>query len=68
MLLLKPFITFVKPGGLIVFMDNNYVEDSNRPIVNIDEYGNSYQERELENGKKYSIVKNFPTEDTFRRY
>lgn len=54
--------SFVKPGGIVVFMDNNYVEDSNRPIINTDEQGNTYQERQLENGNKYSIVKNFPTE------
>jgi SAM-dependent methyltransferase len=56
---------FVKPGGLVVFIDNNFVTESNRPIINTDEFGNTYQHRELENGKKYSIVKNFPTDDQF---
>jgi SAM-dependent methyltransferase len=59
--------SFVKPGGLVVFIDNNYVEDSSRPIINTDEQGNTYQERELENGKKYSIIKNFPSDDLFFR-
>jgi SAM-dependent methyltransferase len=58
---------FVKPGGLVVFIDNNYIKDSSRPIVNTDEHGNTYQERELESGKKYSIIKNFPTDDMFFR-
>jgi SAM-dependent methyltransferase len=56
---------FVKPGGVIIFTDNNYVVDSNRPITHTDEHGNTYQERILENGKKYSILKNFPTEELF---
>ncbi|HTA82951.1 MAG TPA: class I SAM-dependent methyltransferase [Bacteroidia bacterium] len=56
---------FVKPGGLVVFADNNYVEDSSRPISYTDEYGNAYQERELENGNKYSVIKNFPSESLF---
>ena len=59
--------SFVKPGGLVVFIDNNYVEDSSRPIINTDEQGNTYQERELENGKKYSIIKNFPSDELFFR-
>lgn len=56
---------FVKPGGLIVFVDNNYVEGSSLPITSKDEFGNTYQERILENGNKYSVVKNFPDEKGF---
>ncbi|MGP8215301.1 MAG: class I SAM-dependent methyltransferase [Bacteroidia bacterium] len=58
---------FVKPGGLVAFIDNNYVEGSSLPVVCTDEHGNKYQERELENGKKYSIVKNFPSNALFKQ-
>lgn len=54
---------FVLPGGIIVFMDNNYVENSSLPLSHTDEFGNTYQTRHLENGSDYLIVKNFPTED-----
>jgi 2-polyprenyl-3-methyl-5-hydroxy-6-metoxy-1,4-benzoquinol methylase len=56
---------FVNPGGLVVFMDNNFVSSSSIPVIHTDEQGNTYQERVLENGKKYSIIKNFPKENTF---
>lgn len=52
--------TFVKPGGLVVFIDNNYVADSSRPVIRTDEQGNTYQRRILENGSTYSVIKNFP--------
>lgn len=51
----------VVPGGRIVFMDNNYVEGSNLAITQTDEYGNTYQIRELENGTSHLVLKNFPT-------
>ena len=57
---------FVKPGGIVVFADNNYTEGSSTPISSTDEHGNTYQTRVLENGDTYSVVKNFPTEDTFK--
>ena len=57
--------SFVKPGGMVVFIGNNFVEGSNRPVVKVDEYGNTYQDRILENGSKYSIIKNFPTDQLF---
>ncbi len=53
--------TLVKPGGTIVFMDNCFVEGSNTPISEQDEQGNTYQQRSLENGAQYLVLKNFPT-------
>jgi len=50
-------------NGLIVFMDNKFVEGSNTPIINTDQSGNTYQLRKLENGTTYSVLKNFPTQD-----
>ncbi len=51
----------VEKGGTIVFVDNRYVEGSSLPISGIDEEGNSYQLRELEDGTIHKIVKNFPS-------
>jgi 2-polyprenyl-3-methyl-5-hydroxy-6-metoxy-1,4-benzoquinol methylase len=52
----------VVPGGLIVLMDNNYVEGSSLPVTETDEAGNTYQARMLENGTSYKVLKNFPSE------
>ena len=55
---------FVKPGGVIAFIDSNNVEGTNHDIKCIaktDEYGNTYQARKLENGISHLVLKNFPT-------
>src|SRR5439155_1368743 len=51
------------PEGLIVFMDNNYVEGSSSPITERDEQGNTYQTRSLENESMHKVLKNFPNKD-----
>ena len=59
--------SYVKPGGIVVLADNNFTEGSSLPISSTDEHGNTYQTRVLENGDTYSVVKNFPTEETFKK-
>ncbi|MET4081464.1 ubiquinone/menaquinone biosynthesis C-methylase UbiE [Pedobacter sp. UYP30] len=48
--LLKKVNELVLPGGTVVFMDNNFVQGSSRPISQTDKVGNTYQTRKLENG------------------
>ena len=63
---LKPLLL---PNGLLVFIDSNPLENTNHDRRNIsitDANGNSYQQRTLENGKSYSVLKNFP-DDAFLR-
>ncbi len=55
-----------KKGGTIVFIDNKYVEGSSLPIISKDEFGNTYQERNLEDGSRHMVLKNFPTESFIR--
>jgi 2-polyprenyl-3-methyl-5-hydroxy-6-metoxy-1,4-benzoquinol methylase len=57
---LKATHALVQPGGLIVFMDNRYVEGSSTPISEHDLQGNTYQQRVLKDGTAYSVLKNFP--------
>jgi demethylmenaquinone methyltransferase/2-methoxy-6-polyprenyl-1,4-benzoquinol methylase len=57
----------VKPGGTIVFMDNNYVEGSNHAITKTDDHGNTFQARKLEDDTTHLVLKNFPTEDFLRK-
>jgi demethylmenaquinone methyltransferase/2-methoxy-6-polyprenyl-1,4-benzoquinol methylase len=47
----------------VVFIDNRYVEGSSTPIAHWDEAGNSYQDRTLDDGRRYRILKNFPSPD-----
>ena len=56
----------VGPEGLIVVADNLYVEGSNSPIKRRDDHGNTYQQRTLDNGQQFEVLKNFPTEAELR--
>lgn len=58
--------SLVAPGGKVVFMDNNFIEGSNHPITKIDEQGNSFQTRKLEDGTTHLVLKNFPKEAFLR--
>ena len=57
------FISNISPAGLVVFIDNQYVEGSNTPIDSKDDYGNTYQIRKLSNGSDYKVMKNFPVDN-----
>lgn len=54
--------------GTAVFIDNNYVEGSSLPITDIDKMGNTFQTRQLENGSKHKVLKNFPNERFLRQF
>ena len=50
----------------VLFIDNNYVQGSSTPISRVDEEGNSYQLRRLDNGETFEVLKNFSTEAELR--
>lgn len=57
----------LRPGAVIVLMDNLYVHGSNNPqSEQIDAEGNTYSLRRLSDGSQWSILKNFPTEEELR--
>lgn len=60
---IRNFLSLINPGGLVIFVDNNYVEGSSTPIYKNDENENTYQKRNLIDGSEYSIIKNFPTDE-----
>ena len=39
---LKAFLSVITPGGMLIFIDNNYVEGSSTPIYKADDYQNTY--------------------------
>ncbi|MCB0543040.1 MAG: class I SAM-dependent methyltransferase [Saprospiraceae bacterium] len=47
-------------GGLLVFADNRYVEGSSTPVRAHDAEGNTWQQRHLDDGSEYLVLKNFP--------
>ena len=64
---LKPFILNLhkklKEDSIVVMIDNNYVKDSSTPVSRMDEEGNTYQLRKLEDDSEYEVLKNFYLED-----
>ncbi len=58
---LAGFHRALEPNARVVFADNRYVAGNSTPIHRIDEAGNSYQLRRLENGHEDEILKNFPS-------
>ena len=50
----------IAPGGLLVFVDNRYVEGSSTPVARRDAEGNTYQMRRLGDGSMHEVLKNFP--------
>jgi demethylmenaquinone methyltransferase/2-methoxy-6-polyprenyl-1,4-benzoquinol methylase len=63
---LQGFHRVLSPGARVVFIDNAYVEGSSTPISRVDEPGNTYQVRRLEDGSTHEVRKNFPTEPELR--
>lgn len=63
---LSGFHRLLSPGARVVFIDNVYVEGSSTPIARIDEHGDTYQLRCLDDGSQHEVLKNFPTEPALR--
>lgn len=57
----------VGKDGLLVLMDNTYVDDVSLPIARTDADGNTYQVRQLENGERCELLKNYPTDSALRK-
>jgi demethylmenaquinone methyltransferase/2-methoxy-6-polyprenyl-1,4-benzoquinol methylase len=51
------------PGARLIFLDNSEVQCRELPIADRDAVGNTYQWRELRDGTRHRVLKNFPSED-----
>lgn len=51
------------PGARVTFIDNTAVQCQRLPITDEDKFGNTYQDRLLDNGITYKVLKNFPTRE-----
>lgn len=63
---LAGFHARLQPGARVAFIDNRYVEGSSTPLHRRDTAGNTWQERQLADGSRHQILKNFPTEAEVR--
>lgn len=60
------FINFLKPNSIIAFIDSKQVKGKYhdvKSIAKIDEQGNTYQARRLEDGTTHLVLKNFPSKE-----
>ncbi len=49
-------------GAVVMFIDNSAAQCERLPITRTDDLGNTYQSRELDDRRRYEVLKNFPTE------
>jgi demethylmenaquinone methyltransferase/2-methoxy-6-polyprenyl-1,4-benzoquinol methylase len=56
----------LEKGARVVMFDNLYVDGNSTPIVETDAAGNTYQMRELADGSRFRVLKNFPSKDELR--
>jgi demethylmenaquinone methyltransferase/2-methoxy-6-polyprenyl-1,4-benzoquinol methylase len=57
---LTGFHARLEPGAIVAFIDNRFVEGSSTPLHRTDGEGNTYQIRELRDGSRHEVMKNFP--------
>lgn len=50
-------------GARVTFIDNSTAQCIRLPITDQDEFCNTYQDRLLDNGTTYKVLKNFPTRE-----
>jgi SAM-dependent methyltransferase len=53
----------LESGARVLLLDNLYVEGNSTPIVEADAAGNTYQLRQLADGSRFRVLKNFPSKD-----
>jgi len=50
-------------GATVLFIDNSKAQCVRLPVSENDNFGNTYQNRKLDNGTSYNVLKNFPTHE-----
>ncbi len=63
---LDSFHSALLENALVVMIDNAYVEGSSTPISRRDRHGNTFQIRQLQDGSKHEVLKNFPSSSELR--
>jgi SAM-dependent methyltransferase len=55
-------------SGAVLFFDNRFVAGSSTPISRTDAGGDTYQQRMLEDGTSFEVIKNFPSAAEIRHH
>jgi SAM-dependent methyltransferase len=63
---LQNFHSKLSPGAPVIFIDNEFKVGSSTPISKSDDEGNTYQIRQLADGSRHEILKNFPADSEFK--
>ncbi len=58
---LQGFHAHLAPGSPVVLLENRYVAGKSTPITRQDASGNTYQQRKLQDGTPFEVLKNFQT-------
>ena len=53
----------MNPGAKILLIDNSIAQCERLPLTYTDDFGNTYQDRELADGTIHRVLKNFPSQD-----
>ena len=56
------------PGARIVFFDNRFVSGRSTPISRTAASGDTYQMRQLDDGTRHEVIKNFPDDAELRTW
>lgn len=62
------FTRHLKSRSTMLFIDSKWVEGYRKPIVRLDQDGNTYQLRVLKDGSQYEILKNYFTQTELVRF
>jgi len=60
------FLSKIQKDGFVVLVDNTFVKGSSTPVIKTDKHGNSFQNRKLKDGKSYTVIKNYPSDEEIR--
>ena len=58
----------LNPGAKVILLDNTKSQCKRHPISRKDEQGNTYQDRQLDDGSVHEVLKNFPDEKELIEY
>ena len=59
---MRSFHGCLVPGAQVVLLDNSAAQRDRLPISHTDNFGNSFQDRVLDDGSVHCVLKNFPGE------
>ena len=62
----RGFHAKLQANSVVVLIDNQYVEGNSTPISRRDNIGNTFQQRRLEDGRAFEVLKNFPADEEIR--